>query len=189
MAAKPQRSIRFDNEAYNGLLRVQLPNENFTATVNRVLLAGVDAIERELRQKPDEAQNEAQANPNETQTGHDDPLTRYIKTLEEHNKYLIAEHEADRAAIAEKDKQIAQALNKSFELAEQANVLARITHEKALPATTTGDEIAVVMDGEQIAQETTDKPTQEQTDEAPEQVETPVEQPKKRSLWERIAGY
>lgn len=178
MVAKPQRSIRFDNEAYNGLMRVQLPNENFTATVNRVLLAGVDAIERELQQKPDEAQNEAQANPNEAQTGHDDPLTRYIKTLEKHNDFLLAEHEADRAAIAEKDKQLARALDKALELAEQANVLARISQERTLPATT-ADEIAVVMDGEQIAQE----PAQESTDE--EQAEKPVEEQDGRGWFAR----
>lgn len=170
MVAKPQRSIRFDNEAYNGLLRVQLPNENFTATVNRVLIAGVDAIERELQQKPDEAQNETQTNPDEMQTGHDDPLSRYIQRLEDENARLIAEHEADRAAIAEKDKQIAQALSKSFELTEQANVLARITHEKTLPATTAGEEITVVMNDE----ETTQEPP------------APVEEPKKNSFWSRL---
>ena len=189
MAAKPQRSIRFEDEAYNGVLRVQLPNENFTATVNRVLLVGVNAIERETQAKPEEFKFEAQTKPDVTQAGYDGAMARYVQRLEDENARLIAEHEADRAAIAEKDKQLAQALSKSFELAEQANVLARISHEKALPATTTGDEIAVVMDGEQIAQETTGEPTQEQTDEAPAQVETPVEQPKKPSLWERILGY
>lgn len=180
MAAKPQRSIRFEDEAFNGVLRVKLPDENFTATVNRVLLVGVNAIERETQEKPDNTKNEAQTNPNESQTGYDGAIAQYIQRLEDENARLIAEHEADRAAIADKDKQLARALDKSLELAEQANVLARISHEKSLPATTTGDEIAVVMDGEQIAQEP--------TDETPAQVNNaaPMEEPRKRSFWARL---
>lgn len=176
MVAKPQRSIRFDNEAYNGLLRVQLPDENFTATVNRVLLVGVDAIERESRKEPDEAQNEAQANPNESQTGHDDPLSRYIQRLEDENARLMAEHEADRAAIAEKDKQIYEALARAQELASQSNAVALAAQDaKRIPATTAGEEITVVMNDEETTQEPTDE----------EQAEKPVEEQDGRGWFAR----
>lgn len=189
MAAKPQRSIRFEDEAFNGVLRVQLPDETFTATVNRVLLVGVDAIESETQAKPDKTQFETQTSGNETQTkpsetqAANDTTARYIQHLEDENARLVAN-------IAEKDKQIFEALTRAHELASQSNAVALAAQErKQIPATTAGEEITVVMDGEEIAQETTDEPTQETTDEAPAQVETPVEEPRKRSLWERILGY
>lgn len=181
MAAKPQRSIRFDDEAYNGVLRVQLPDENFTATVNRVLIAGVGAIESETQAKREEAKSETQAGRDETQVGYDERDARYIKRLEEENARLIAEHEADRAAIAIKDKQIAEALTRAHDLASQSNAVALAAQErKQIPATTTGGEITVVMDGEPTAQET--------AHEAPAQAESaePVEEPKKRGLWARL---
>lgn len=171
MAARPQRSIRFDNEAYNGVLRVQLPGENFTDTINRVLLVGIDVIERELQRKPDEAKNEAQTNPDETQTNHsaaqDENTARYIQRLEDENARLLAEHEADRAVIA-------QALERAQELAAQSNHLAMMAQDvKQIPATTTGREITVVMD--EIAEE----PTEEQQAQDAE----PVEKPRKRGLF------
>lgn len=178
MAAKPQKSIRFDKEANDGVLRVQLPNETFTAAVNRVLLAGVAAIERETQANPNESQfetrkgsNEPQTNPNESQAGND-TTARYIHFLEDENARLVA-------SIAEKDKQIYEALTRAQELASQSNAVALAAQErKQIPATTTGEEITVVMDGEET--------TQEPTDEAPAQVETPVEQPKKRGFWARL---
>lgn len=180
MAAKPQRSIRFEDEAFNGVVRVQLPDETFTATVNRVLLVGVDAIERETQAKPSKAQFEAQTKPDETQEGYG-AAARYIQRLEDENARLVAEHEADRAAIAEKDRQLYEALNRAHELASQSNTIALAAQErKRIPATTTGEEITVVMDGEEIAQEA--------EDEAPAQADSgsPVEEPKKRSFWARF---
>lgn len=188
MAAKPQRSIRFEDEAYNGVLRVRKQDETFTATVNRVLLVGIAAIEVETQAKHHVTQGETRsgysgthAKPSETQN-ENDATARYVRRLENENARLIAEHEADRAAIAEKDRQISEALTRTQDLAAQSNAVALAAQErKKIPAKATGGEI-VVMGGEEIAQET--------TDEAPAQVESaePVEQPKKRGFWSRFWG-
>ena len=172
--AKPQRSLRFEDEVQDGVSRFQKNGETFTAAVNRILLVGIRTLEAESQAKHDKAQFEAQTKPDEPQTNYNETQAeRYIKFLEEENARLIAEHEADRAVIAE-------ALSKAQELALQSNYLARITHEgKSLPATTPGEEITVVMQGDETEQETT---------EAPAKVETaaPVEQPKKRGFWARL---
>ena len=178
---KTQKSLRFEDEAYNGVLRLQKRGETFTAAVNRVLLVGISTLEAESQAKYNVTQNEVQTTPDESQSKYNDiHAERYIKRLEDENARLIAEHEKDREAIAEKDKQIAEALSKSHELALQSNYLARISQEgKSLPATTTGEEITVVMEDEEITQETTETPAKVET-------AAPVEQPKKRGFWARL---
>lgn len=181
MAAKPQRSVRFDNEAYDGVLRVRQPDENFTAAVNRVLLVGIKAIEGESQTKYGESQNEAQAGHGATQTKYSDGLQLYIKRLEDENARLIAEHEADRAAIAGKDAEIAEALHRAHDLAEQSNYVALSAHEsKRIPATTTGGEITVIT-GEEVTEETADEEPAKSEEQPVE--EKPVEEQEERRGW------
>lgn len=173
--AKAHRSLRFDNDVLDGVMRLKEPDETFTHAVNRLLAVGIRATDSGTQEHAEKHETPHKG----TETEHEEHTAQYVKFLEEFNARLVAEHEADRAIIAEKDKQLSKTLDKALELAEQANVLARISQEKALPATT-ADEIAVVMDGEQIAQETADETPVE------EKAAEPEKEPDTRGFWARF---
>lgn len=171
--AKAHRSLRFDNDVLDGVMRLKEPDETFTHVVNRLLAVGIRATDSGTQAHAKKHESQHKSTQQNTETKHEEITERYLKYLEDENARLVAN-------IAEKDKQLAQALDKSLELAEQANVLARISQERTLPATT-ADEIAVVMDGEQIAQETTDETPVEK-----EQPAEPEKEPDNRGFWARL---
>ena len=183
---KTQKSVRFENEAVDGVIRVSEPGENFTTAVNRVLLVGIQFLENESQFVTQTYPDVSQSNYSESQA------ERYIKRLEEENARLVAEHEADRAAIAEKDKLIAETLSKAQELTAQSNHIALIAQElKQIPATTTGEEITVIMTGE----ETTEEATMETVDEEPmkdepaEPAQVEAVEPEQRGIWATVKSW
>ena len=176
---KVQKSVRFENEAVDGVIRVSEPGENFTTAVNRVLLVGIQFLENESQFVTQTYPDVSQSNYSESQA------ERYIKRLEEDNARLIAEHEKDREAIAEKDKLIADTLSKTQELTAQSNHIALIAQElKRIPATTTGEEITVVMTGEEVTEEPTTEPVDEEPvkDEPAEPAQVEAVEPEQRGF-------
>lgn len=171
MAAKPQRSLRFEQEAYDGIIRLKQPNETFTATVNRLLLVGIDKVEGEIQAKREARQGVAQEGHDETQTTHDEGAARYVELLEAENARLIAEHEKDLERIARKDEQIAEALSRAHDLAAQSNHIAMLAHDVGrIPASTTAQEITVVTtDENDDTEDDTKGETQESAEPAKEE--------------------
>lgn len=140
MAAKVHKSFRIDVDLVKRIDALTLDGESQAAVMGRVITAGCDALEGV---EHDRAQQEP-----------DEGAARLLETLERENARLMAEHEADRAAIAEKDRLLAAALekaheqaDKAFELAEQAQNLTEQAHVltgmqsdvKVIPAATATD--------------------------------------------------
>lgn len=133
--AKVHKSIRFDYALYERVENLRLPDENFTDAINRILEAGVCALDSArkldtngLYENTANAEAHAKAQ-SELQVEHDENTKKIITMLEEENARLIAEHEADRVALADKDALIAEALHKAHELTENSQVLVGISHE------------------------------------------------------------
>ena len=127
MAAKVHKSLRIDKSLVERIERLERDGEPFSSAIERVLIVGCDFLER--------GTNEPQQEHGVAQAEHDENTARLIATLEREAERLRAEHEADRAAMAEKDEQIARALEKAHELAEQAHVLIGMGQKaEALPA-------------------------------------------------------
>jgi len=119
MAAKVHKSLRLDNDLVKRVEALRNENEPLSNAMCRVMAVGCDTLENVARQE--HVRNaEAMA---EHKAEHDENTQKIITLLEAENARLVAEHEADRAAIAEKDEQIAAALAKAHDLAEQAHVL------------------------------------------------------------------
>ena len=138
MAAKVHKSLRFDNDLVERVERLKREGEPFSNAVERVLGVGCDTLENVARNETVEHAGARAA----IQAEHDENTQKIIDLLEKDNARLVAEHEADRAAIADKDKQIAAALAKAHDLAEQAHVLTGRAQEAGqLPASEEGGEV------------------------------------------------
>lgn len=119
MAAKVHKTLRLDESLVERLEALRKEGEAFSLTTNRVLAVGCDTLENVARNiEVEHADMMAGA-----RAEHDESTQKLISLLEAENARLVAEHEADRAAMAEKDEQIAAALAKAHDLAEQAHVL------------------------------------------------------------------
>lgn len=176
--AKAHRSLRFDNDVLDDVMRLKEPDETFTHAVNRLLAVGIRATDSGTQAHAEKHETQHK----NTETEHEENTARYVKFLEEFNDRLIAEHEADRAVIAEKDKQIYEALTRAQELASQSNAVALAAQDaKRIPVTTAGEEITVVMDDEEIAQEPTEETPVEE-----EQPAEPEKEPDTRGFWARF---
>ena len=109
--------------------------------MERVLIVGCDTLERGTVCSTEEHGENTQDN-SVAQVEHDESTRKLIERLEADIARLEAEHEADRATIADKDEQIARALEKAHDLAEQAHVLTgRAQEAKQLPKTDEGGEV------------------------------------------------
>lgn len=136
MAAKVHKSLRLDKNLVERVERLKRDGESFSNAVERVLIVGCDSAENVTRNEV----AEHAANTGVPQGEHDESTRKYITLLETENARLTAEHEADRAAIADKDEQIAAALSKAHDLAEQAHVLTGRAQELgALPSAPDND--------------------------------------------------
>lgn len=132
MAAKVHKTLRLEESLVNRIETLRKEGEPFSLAVNRVLAVGCDTLENVARNAGTEHA--------ETRAEHGESTQKIISLLEAENARLLAEHEADRAAISEKDEQLAAALTRAHDLAEQAHVLiGRGQDVKALPATGKGD--------------------------------------------------
>lgn len=127
MAAKVHKSLRLDNDLVERVDALRESDEPLSNAMARVMAVGCETLER--------GTHESTAERAVAQTEHAESTARLIATLEQEAERLRAEHEADRAAIAEKDEQIAAALAKAHELAHQAHVLMGMEKTaEALPA-------------------------------------------------------
>lgn len=163
MAAKVHKSLRLDNDLVERVNGLREDGETLTNAMARVMAVGCDALERGTHENT----VEHGCSTDVAQPEHDENTALLIETLRAENARLTAEHEADKAAIADKDEQIARALDKAHELAEQAHVLVGMAQRtEALPAP---DEPAA-------------------TDDAPAEPE-PKPAPAKISFWEWWKNY
>ena len=119
MAAKVHKSLRLDDSLVKRVEALRNDNEPLSNAMCRVMAVGCDTLENVARQEHVTNADAMAAHKAE----HDENTKKIIALLETENARLVAEHEADRAAIAEKDDQIAAALAKAHDLAEQAHVL------------------------------------------------------------------
>lgn len=135
------KSIRLDNSLVERLESLKEDSESLSETIRRALVVGCDVLQggtdvpqrsTVLQGGTDVPQNGAQG------ITHDG--AKLIEHLEHEIARLEAEHDADRAAIAQKDEQLARALEKAHELAGQAHVLMGMTQRAdALPTPTAQD--------------------------------------------------
>ena len=143
MAAKVHKSLRLDDSLVKRVEALRNDNEPLSNAMARVMGVGCDTLENVAR-------NEAVMNSEAMaayKAEHDENTQKIIALLETENARLAAEHEADRKAIAEKDEQIAAALAKAHDLAEQAHVLTGRAQEAGQlpkPADDEGGEIVDV---------------------------------------------
>ena len=137
MAAKVHKSLRFESSLVARVELLRQPDENFKDAVNRILEVGARVLENGT-QTETAAYAEAKA---KAQAEYDEKNEKIISLLEAENARLLADHEADRAAIAEKDRQIAAALEKAHDLADQSHVLIGMTQAKQI---TDGGEVLEV---------------------------------------------
>lgn len=141
MAAKVHKSLRLDNDLVERVEKLKQDSEPFSNALCRVLAVGCECLERgtvESTSEHDVAQAE-----------HDESTAKLIENFEREAERLRAEHEADKAAIADKDEQIARALAKAHELAEQAHVLVGMAQKtEALPAPDEGEGGAITAEAE-----------------------------------------
>lgn len=125
MAAKVHKSLRLDETLINRVEALKADTEPVSNTFVRVLEAGCDALERGT----DTAETwHDVAQPAADGGTPDDTAQKMIELLQADRDRLIAEHEQDKAVIAEKDRLIAQALDRAQTLASQAHLLVGATH-------------------------------------------------------------
>lgn len=141
MAAKVHKSLRLDNDLVERVERLKQDGEPFSNAICRVLAVGCDSLENVAR---NEAVEHADARA-EHKAEHDESTRKLITLLEADNARLVAEHENDLRRIEEKDRQLAAALSKAHDLAEQAHVLTgRAQEAKKLPTANDGGEVLEV---------------------------------------------
>ena len=130
----------------------------------RLMVVGCETLEQNTNgDTVEHAENTAEHNEN---------TARLLEILERENARLVAEHEADKRRIDEKDKQIAAALEKAHSLAEQAHVLMGMAQKtEALPEAATVEHVERA-EPEPIGEEQP-APKQENTE--------PAEQPQKKN--------
>ena len=130
MAAKVHKSLRLDKDLVDRIDALRDGDENLSNAMARVMAAGCETLERgTVCSTAEHAESTGVAQPE-----HGESTALLIETLRAENARLAAEHEADRAALADKDEQIARALDKAHDLAEQAHVLMGMAQKtEALP--------------------------------------------------------
>lgn len=137
MAAKVHKSLRLEESLVERIEAQRKEGEAFSLAVNRVLAVGCDTLEGVARNIEIEHADMMA----EHAEGRDKNTQKLIEHMEREIKRLTAEHEADRAAIAEKDRQIADALKKAHELTDQAHTLLGMNSEvRVFPANVNKDE-------------------------------------------------
>lgn len=148
MAAKVHKSLRLDNDLVERVEKLKQDSEPFSNALCRVLTVGCEHLERGTVESTAE-HVVAQSEHGVAQAEHDESTAKLIENLEREAERLRAEHEADKAAIADKDEQIARALAKAHELAEQAHVLVGMAQKtEALPAPDEGEGGAITAEAE-----------------------------------------
>ena len=137
MAAKVHKSLRLESDLVERVESLKQEDEPFSNALCRVLAVGCETLERST-----DYEGENTPKGSVLQVEHDESTRKLIERLEADIARLEAEHEADRAAIADKDKQLAAALTKAHDLAEQAHVLTgRAQEVKQLPKADEGGEV------------------------------------------------
>lgn len=133
MAAKVHKTLRLEPELVSRCEALRKDGEPISTAMARII--GVGCITLECATNGSTGEHDvAQPEHDVAQVEHSEDAQRLIDALEAENARLRAEHEADRAAIAEKDAKIAAALDKAHELAEQAHILvAQANAPEALP--------------------------------------------------------
>lgn len=130
MGAKVHKSLRIESDLIERVEKQREQDEPLSNAICRVLLVGCETLEgvtREDKAAHAVAQERAQAE-------YDEKNEKIITLLENENARLITEHENDLRRIEEKDKQLAAALEKAHELADQSHVLIGMSQEtKRLP--------------------------------------------------------
>ena len=124
MAAKVHKSLRLDETLINRVEALKEDTEPVSNTFVRVLEAGCDALERGT-DNPETWHDVAQ--PAADGGTPDDTAQKMIELLQSERDRLIAEHEQDKTVIAEKDRLIAQALDRAQTLASQAHLLVGVS--------------------------------------------------------------
>lgn len=119
MAAKVHKTLRLEENLVKRIETQRKEGEAFSLTVNRVLAVGCDTLEGVTRNIDVEHADMMTEHTKE----HDKNTAKVIELLEADRARLIAEHENDLERIKEKDAQLAEALVKAHDLAEQAHVL------------------------------------------------------------------
>ena len=141
MAAKVHKTLRLEESLVNRIEAQRKEGEAFSLAVNRVLAVGCDTLEGVTRNIDIEHAELMAEHAAGHKAGHDENTQKLIEHMEREIKRLTAEHEADRAAIAEKDRQIADALEKAHELTDQAHTLLGMNSEvRVFPANVNKDE-------------------------------------------------
>lgn len=134
MAAKVHKSLRLDSDLVERVQALRIGDEPLSNAMCRVLSVGCDTLEGVALENTLEHARSTQ----ET----DVYTAKLINMLEKENERLVAEHENDLRRIEEKDGQLAAALEKAHDLAEQAHVLTGRAQEAGqLPSTDEGGEV------------------------------------------------
>ena len=134
MAGKVHKTLRLEKDLVDRVEALRNEGEATSSAMTRIIAVGCDCLERgtdcgtgEHSVAHDVAQPVAQPE-------HDESTAKLIERLETDIERLTLEHEADRAAIADKDEQLARALERAHDLAHQAHVLIGMEKTEALPS-------------------------------------------------------
>jgi hypothetical protein len=134
MAAKVHKSLRLDSDLVERVEALRIGDEPLSNAMCRVMAVGCDTLEGVALETTIKHAHNTQ----ET----DVYTAKLINMLEKENARLVSEHENDLRRIEEKDGQLAAALEKAHDLAEQAHVLTGRAQEAGqLPSTDEGGEV------------------------------------------------
>ena len=144
MGAKVHKSLRIDKELVDRMERLRDNDEPLTHTMNRVMSVGCDTLEGIAQ--------ESRLEHASARLKHDATTEKLITMLEEDKKRLITEVDEYKEIVTDKDRQIAAALEKAHELADQSHVLLGMTQKaNELPNTEGGDVLDVTPIPEKIS--------------------------------------
>lgn len=163
MAEKIHKTLRIENDLVNRVKALQREDEALSNTMVRLMIVGCETLERDTA--------EDTGGHGGTHAEHGEDTARLLEVLERENARLIAEHEADKRRIDEKDKQIAAALEKAHSLAEQAHVLMGMAQQaEALPEAAPAEQV----------EQTEPEPIGKESPAAEHENTAPAEQPEKK---------
>lgn len=115
MAAKIHKSLRLDSDLVERVKALRIGDEPLSNAMCRVMAVGCDTLEGvALDTTIYHARNTPES---------DIYTAKLINHLEGENERLLKQLEESTSRIAEKDKQLAAALMKAHDLAEQAHIL------------------------------------------------------------------
>ena len=120
MAAKVHKSLRLEKDLLERVEVLKLDGESVSNALCRVLSVGCDTLEGAAQTSTYEHGANTQKSTDDT----DVYAAKLIDLLEKENERLVEQHADDLRRIEEKDGQIAAALTKAHDLAEQSHVLA-----------------------------------------------------------------